>query len=70
MALILFDLILSRFSLFTELNFFSQGPVENIHPAILMSENIDLYNIIMLRSIDVITSFVCIVNIDVIVNIR
>ena len=29
--------------------------MENILPAILMSKNIDLYNIIMLRSIDVIT---------------
>ena len=48
----------------------SSGPVENILPVILMSKNIDLYIIIMLRSIDVITSFVCIVNIDVIVNIR
>ena len=35
-----------------------------------MSKNIDLYNIVKLRSIDVITSFVCIVNIDVIFNIR
>ena len=35
-----------------------------------MSKNIDLYNIVMLRSIDVITSFVCIDNLDVIVNIR
>ena len=34
----------------------SSGPVENILPAILMSKNIDLYNIIILRSIDVITS--------------
>ena len=30
--------------------------MENILPAILMSKNIDLYNIVMLRSIDVITS--------------
>ena len=35
-----------------------------------VKKNIDLYNIILLRSIDVITSFVCIVNIDVFVNIR
>ena len=48
----------------------SSGPVENIHPAILMSKNIDLYNIILLRSIDVITSSFCIVNIDVFVIIR
>ena len=30
-----------------------------------VKKKIDLYNIILLRSIDVITSFVCIVNIDV-----
>ena len=33
-----------------------------------MSKNTDLYNIILLRSIDVITSFVCIVNIDVLLT--
>ena len=48
----------------------SSGPVENILPSNFDVKNIGLYNIVMLRSIDVITSFVCIVNIDVIVNIR
>ena len=63
-----FDLMLTRFSIYRIIEFFSHwqaftayrsassGPVENILPAILMSKNIDLYNILILRSIDIITS--------------
>ena len=60
--------MLTRFSIYRIIEFFSHcqafaayrsassGPVENILPAILMSKNIDLYNILILRSIDIITS--------------
>ena len=60
--------MLTRFSIYRIIEFFSQwqafaayrsassGPMENILPAILMSKNIDLYNILVLRSIDIITS--------------